>query len=451
MPVNNHSTLIILERFIDVIIIGITLWGVLKIYLLPWEAIYTWWLLITILGFRFLTDPYKKNRRSYFNQEIRQIIMAWLGAIIVMVLLGWVVEIIPPSKQPIFIFWCLVTPIILIIWHLITNLLIQKIRKIRDHNKKIAIVGDTRLGRELKSIFQQTDGVNLNYVSFYDDKATDQQQLSGDIAELIKKAKKAEIDIIYITLALKAEFKIQALLAELADTTALVYYVPDLFIFDLLKSNLSYLHGIPVVSVYDTPFYGMDGVLKRIFDILVSLLILFIIAIPLLIITLSVKLSSPGKILFKQRRYGLRGEEIIVWKFRSMTVNEDDEKIQQATKNDSRVTTVGAFLRRNSLDELPQFINVLQGYMSIVGPRPHAVVHNELYRSQIKGYMLRHKVKPGITGLAQISGFRGETDTLDKMEGRVRYDLEYIKNWSLWLDIKIILLTLLKFANSKAY
>jgi putative colanic acid biosynthesis UDP-glucose lipid carrier transferase len=181
-------------------------------------------------------------------------------------------------------------------------------------------------------------------------------------------------------------------------------------------------------------------------------MILIIILIPLLLIAVAIKLNSSGPVLFKQRRYGLNGEEIVVWKFRSMTVCEDGENINQATKNDPRVTKLGSFLRKTSLDELPQFINVLQGHMSIVGPRPHAVAHNEWYRTQIKGYMLRHKVKPGITGLAQISGFRGETDTLDKMEGRIRYDLLYIQNWSLWLDIKIILLTIHKgFMSAGAY
>jgi putative colanic acid biosysnthesis UDP-glucose lipid carrier transferase len=158
-------------------------------------------------------------------------------------------------------------------------------------------------------------------------------------------------------------------------------------------------------------------------------------------IAVAVKLSSPGPIIFRQRRYGLNGEEILVYKFRSMTVAEDGAKVVQAKKGDQRVTKVGAFLRKSSLDELPQFINVLQGRMSIVGPRPHAVAHNEQYRKLIKGYMLRHKVKPGITGWAQVNGLRGETETLDKMEARINYDLDYLRKWSLWLDLWIIVRT----------
>jgi putative colanic acid biosysnthesis UDP-glucose lipid carrier transferase len=223
-------------------------------------------------------------------------------------------------------------------------------------------------------------------------------------------------------------------------------------VFDMLSASVNNIKGIPIISIHDTPFYGVDGVMKRMFDIVFSIIILIVIAIPLLIIGLSVKLTSPGPVLFKQRRYGFRGEEIIVWKFRSMTVSEDAENVVQAKKNDPRVTKLGALLRRTSLDELPQFFNVLQGRMSVVGPRPHAVAHNEFYRGQVKGYMLRHKVKPGITGFAQINGYRGETDSLEKMEGRIRYDLNYIRNWSLWLDIKIVLLTIFKgFTGAKAY
>lgn len=237
-----------------------------------------------------------------------------------------------------------------------------------------------------------------------------------------------------------------------ADSTVSVHYVPDLFIFDLLSASLNNIKGIPVISIHDTPFYGVDGVMKRMFDIGFSLIALFIIAIPLLIIALCIRLTSPGPILFKQRRYGFRGEEIIVWKFRSMTVLEDSDQVVQAKKNDPRVTKFGSFIRRTSLDELPQFFNVLQGRMSVVGPRPHAVAHNEFYRGQVKGYMLRHKVKPGITGLAQVNGYRGETDTLEKMEGRIQYDLNYIRNWSLWLDMKIVLLTVFKgFTGAKVY
>jgi putative colanic acid biosynthesis UDP-glucose lipid carrier transferase len=219
-----------------------------------------------------------------------------------------------------------------------------------------------------------------------------------------------------------------------------------------LNSRWIDLQGITAISIYETPFAGVNSVIKRLEDIFLSLFILCLIALPMLFIAIGIKMTSKGPVLFKQTRYGMEGEKIKVWKFRSMTVTEDGEKVTQATKGDKRITPFGGFLRRTSLDELPQFFNSLMGSMSIVGPRPHAVAHNEEYRKQIHGYMLRHKVKPGITGLAQINGFRGETDTIDKMEGRVHYDLQYIQTWSLKLDLKIIFLTIFKgFKSDKAY
>jgi len=260
------------------------------------------------------------------------------------------------------------------------------------------------------------------------------------------------VDLIYIALPLTAQPRIMDLVSRLADTTVSLYLVPDFFVSNLFHGQWTSLAGLPMVSVFDTPFWGVEGWLKRAQDIVLSSLILCVIALPMLLIAIAVKLSSPGPVLFKQLRYGIDGKPIKVWKFRSMRVQENGDRVVQATRNDPRVTPLGAFLRRTSLDELPQFINVLMGDMSIVGPRPHAVAHNEEYRALIKGYMLRHAVKPGITGWAQINGWRGETDTLDKMEKRVEHDLWYIRNWSFWLDLKIVFLTIFRgFVGKFAY
>jgi len=217
--------------------------------------------------------------------------------------------------------------------------------------------------------------------------------------------------------------------------------VPDIFVFDLIQARVDSIGDLPVVAVCETPFYGFNGLIKRLSDFFLASAILVLIAPILIAIAIGVKMSSPGPILFKQRRYGVAGRKIVVYKFRTMTVAEDGDVVRQATKNDARVTRFGAFLRKTSLDELPQFINVLQGRMSVVGPRPHAVAHNELYRKLIRGYMIRHKVRPGITGLAQVNGFRGETETVDKMKGRIEYDLAYLRNWSVLLDLQIVLKT----------
>ncbi|WP_221016031.1 undecaprenyl-phosphate glucose phosphotransferase, partial [Klebsiella pneumoniae] len=260
------------------------------------------------------------------------------------------------------------------------------------------------------------------------------------------------IDRIYIALSMKDEQIIKDLVSKLTDTTCSVLLIPDVFTFNILQSRTEEINGVPVVPLFDTPLSGINMLFKRLEDIVVSSIILVLISPVLIGIALAVKFSSPGPIIFRQIRYGMDGKPIKVWKFRSMTVMENDDKVIQATKNDVRVTKVGRFLRSTSLDELPQFFNVLFGQMSVVGPRPHAVSHNEQYRSLIQGYMLRHKVKPGITGLAQINGWRGETDTLEKMEKRIEYDLLYIRGWSIWLDLKIIFLTIFKgFINKSAY
>jgi putative colanic acid biosynthesis UDP-glucose lipid carrier transferase len=213
------------------------------------------------------------------------------------------------------------------------------------------------------------------------------------------------------------------------------------------------INGVPIISVFDTPLSGKTAqLIKRTEDIILSIIILIMISPVLIAVALGVKLSSPGPVLFKQNRYGINGQPINVYKFRSMTSQDNGNIIKQATKKDIRITAFGAFIRKTSLDELPQFYNVIQGRMSIVGPRPHAVAHNEEYRKLIPKYMQRHLVKPGITGWAQINGWRGETDTLHKMKKRIDFDLHYINTWSLWLDIKIIILTTVKgFINKNAY
>jgi putative colanic acid biosynthesis UDP-glucose lipid carrier transferase len=202
----------------------------------------------------------------------------------------------------------------------------------------------------------------------------------------------------------------------------------------------------------ETPLQGRRAVAKRLLDITLAAALLVTLTPIMLTVALLVRCTSPGPVLFKQRRYGLNGEQIMVRKFRTMTVIEDGPSIVQAAKADARLTSVGGSLRRYSLDELPQLFDVLQGTMSLVGPRPHAVAHNELYRKLIKGYMVRHKVLPGITGWAQINGLRGETKTVDEMETRVLYDLEYLRRWSIKLDLKILAKTALRMLNdAKAY
>jgi putative colanic acid biosynthesis UDP-glucose lipid carrier transferase len=257
---------------------------------------------------------------------------------------------------------------------------------------------------------------------------------------------------VYITLPMGMQPRIVELLQALQDTTVSLHYVPDVFGATIVQGRLQDIAGVPVVGLCETPFTGAHAILKRAEDLMLGSAILVLIAPLMAAVALGVKLSSPGPVLFRQRRHGLDGREITVWKFRSMRVMDDGDVVRQATRDDPRVTRFGAFIRRTSLDELPQFLNVLQGTMSVVGPRPHALAHNRAYAELIRTYMVRHKVKPGITGWAQVNGFRGETDTLDKMRARLECDLEYLRHWSLALDLRIVARTVaLMFFDRKAY
>jgi putative colanic acid biosynthesis UDP-glucose lipid carrier transferase len=310
------------------------------------------------------------------------------------------------------------------------------------------IVGGCEVGRALAERIRANPFLGSRVAGFFDDRSQDrisgvkQGEILGSLAQVAQYAKTHRVDLIYISLPMASQPRILRLLDDLHDTTASIYFTPDIFLFDLIQGRMDTIGGMPVVSVCETPFYGINGLIKRASDVALASLIL-VLLLPLMVaIAIGIKLSSPGPVLFRQRRYGLDGREIIVYKFRTMTVLEDGRSIRQATIDDERVTRLGRLLRRYSLDELPQFVNVLQGRMSVVGPRPHAVAHNEMYRKLIKGYMIRHKVKPGITGWAQVNGLRGETSSLDKMQSRIDHDLDYLRSWSLQLDLWIALKTI---------
>jgi putative colanic acid biosynthesis UDP-glucose lipid carrier transferase len=287
----------------------------------------------------------------------------------------------------------------------------------------------------------------VRIAGYFDDRGVERLEviephlMLGSLRQLAAYAKTHRVDLIYITLPMASQPRILSLIEDLQDTTASIYFAPDILLFDLIQAHMQTIGGIPLVAVCESPFYGVDGAVKRASDLLLAGTILLLVLPLMLAIAAGVKLDSPGPVLFRQRRYGLDGREIVVYKFRTMTVLEDGSGIRQATRSDDRVTRLGAFLRKYSLDELPQFINVLQGRMSVVGPRPHAIAHNEMYRKLIRGYMIRHKVRPGITGLAQVSGLRGETESVDKMRARIECDLAYLRNWSLLLDLRIVLRT----------
>jgi putative colanic acid biosysnthesis UDP-glucose lipid carrier transferase len=337
--------------------------------------------------------------------------------------------------------WFLLTPFGLTATHL-TRRKFADVLSARPTSRYI-IVGVNEVGVELARRLPRPgfmgyfDFRNIERVAQY----LDSDKLAGHCRDVANFVRAHGVKVVYIALPIANVPRMSELINALRDTTASVYFLPDAFAFDLIQGRLVAINGMPALSLCETPLHGMEAVFKRAMDIVISGLGLLALSPLLLLIAAGVKATSRGPVLFRQRRYGLDGEEILVYKFRSMKVCEDGPVVTQARKSDPRVTPLGAFLRRSSLDELPQLINVLEGKMSLVGPRPHAVAHNEQYRKLIDGYMIRHKVRPGITGLAQVNGLRGETETLEKMAARVRFDLEYLRNWSPWLDIKILFKT----------
>lgn len=325
--------------------------------------------------------------------------------------------------------------------------------KIFNKSDRVLVIGESEKAKKLYqdlSNSKWTGSAPLGLFSFA--QKGKQSEFCGDMSDVIKTVRTTAVNKVYIVIDKSNIKQVEELLEILADTTCSTIIVPELFSYNLLYSRVEDINGTPIIPLFDTRINGINTLLKRIEDIVFASVILMLISPILLAVAIAIKLTSNGPVFFKQVRYGLNGKPIKVFKFRTMSVMENGTTVKQAVKDDPRVTKVGKFLRRTSLDELPQFFNVIIGNMSVVGPRPHAVAHNEEYRKLITGYMLRHKVKPGITGLAQIRGWRGETDTLDKMEKRVDCDLEYIRSWSIGLDIKIIFLTVFHgFIHQAAY
>ena len=389
---------------------------------------------------------------------VADVIIRWLLLLGVMLVIGYVTHSLAEYPRRIFMTWAVVTPVALVFSTLAMQEIMHRFLMSAFDNRSAIFAGYNNSSLELARRLKNNPAMRLEVSGFFDDRSSDRlglesdAKLVGSLSDVAGYVKEHGTDVIFIALPIRHVKRVMNLLDDLRDTTASIYYVPDIFVFDLIQARSGEIHGIPVVAMCETPFYGYRGVTKRLTDIALSIAILLLFLPLLLLIAVLVKMSSPGPVIFKQRRYGLDGREIAVYKFRTMSVTEDGEHIRQASKADSRITRIGRILRRSSLDELPQLINVLQGRMSLVGPRPHAVAHNEEYRKLIKGYMVRHKVLPGITGLAQVNGCRGETSQLEEMEARVNYDLDYLRHWTPMLDIKIILLTAVKvFRDDKAY
>ncbi|MGH8619697.1 MAG: undecaprenyl-phosphate glucose phosphotransferase [Burkholderiales bacterium] len=438
-----NNLLLLVEALWEPLILVLSLWAVA---FAREGALTPPYLVLSMITFA-VTFPGTKRLQMSGWRLIRSILGNWCVIASLLLFFGYATGYVETLDREAILGWLIVAPASQLAAHFALRRIAHT--AIQGAQKHVIIAGVNEHGLALAREIQNNPYVATRLVGFFDDRRDDrvappaETPLLGSFKDLSLYAKKHGIDAIYLALPMASQARILKLLDSLGDTTASIYFVPDIFVTDLMQGRMDSVGEIPVVAVCETPFTGMNNLVKRISDIVLSTLIIAAISPLLIAIAAAIKLTSPGPVIFRQRRYGLNGQEIIVSKFRSMTVCEDGGAIQQARKNDTRITPLGAFLRRTSLDELPQFFNVLQGRMSIVGPRPHAVAHNELYRGIIKGYMVRHKVKPGITGWAQINGFRGETDTVDKMKKRIDHDLAYLRNWSMLLDFYIILKTVL--------
>lgn len=449
MTVNDIPLISFFQRILDPVIIMGTLYLLAAMSGSPFTG---YSLVLMILAFFISSsvfqyvDPYRTWRSGRMLAYARDVFVGWIITVLILVFLGSATGLSFHYDSRLVMGWFLLTPFVLLASHLAARRLLTD--PDRDSEvRSVVVIGANDASLKFAATVERNPNLFMQVRGFFDDRTYDRwpekmrEPMLGKMADIAAYVREHNIKMIFISQPISAQPRIRKMLDELQDTTASVYFLPDIYIFDLMQARFDNVGGMPVIAIRESPFTGFNSMVKRGSDIVLGLIIQVLLLPVMLLIAIAVKVTSKGPVIFRQRRYGLYGEEIIVYKFRSMTVSEDGDKVVQATKNDQRVTRIGGFLRRSSLDELPQFINVLQGRMSIVGPRPHAVAHNEQYRKLIKGYMLRHKVKPGITGWAQVNGLRGETETLDKMEARIHFDLDYLRNWSLWLDIWIILCT----------
>ncbi|MBI4756219.1 MAG: undecaprenyl-phosphate glucose phosphotransferase [Betaproteobacteria bacterium] len=389
---------------LDPILLVASLAAVMAHYGEPFSAPYlTLWAIVVLLAF-----PGKSQLGSSTAEMYRDLISGWLLLFSVLIFFGYVSGYLDAFPRYVLVTWFAAAPVTLLAGH---HIMREVIPRLAVNNQRTAVVvGANEHGQKLAEQIRANPFLGVRVIGFFDDRVkvragdTHDNAILGPMNQLGQFVKARGVDIIYLALPMASQPRILQLLDDLRDTTSSIYFVPDIFMTDLIQARVDNVSGMPVVAVCETPFTGVNGLIKRASDIVLSILILILISPVMLAIAIGVKRSSPGPVLFKQRRYGLDGKEIIVYKFRSMSVCEDGFDMPQAQRNDPRVTAFGALIRRTSLDELPQFFNVLQGRMSIVGPRPHAVAHNETYRRLIKGYMIRHKVKPGITGWAQVNG-----------------------------------------------
>ena len=455
------SGLSTMQTFAPAVIAVSSLYGLLGAFdVTPGSYFHSMALVVALLAITVLRMP-RTATSQLFGGNFAVVIavgVRWLVVLAVLFSLGYVSHVSLHYPRRVILTWAVLTPALIIATTVMLQGLLRRMLGAPANTRKAVIAGCTDSSLALARRLRDHNELCISIAGFFDDRGRERLKVNGEVALLGTLAdmpdfvRRNGIEVAFVALPIRPVSRVMELVDQLRDSTASMYYVPDIHVFDLIQSRGEVLDGIPVISMCETPFQGQRAAAKRLTDLLLTLPLLLLISPVMLAIALAVRLTSPGPVVFRQRRYGLNGEQITIYKFRTMTVLEDGPVTEQARREDARFTRVGRFLRRYSLDELPQLINVLQGRMSLVGPRPHTVAHNELYRKLIKGYMVRHKVLPGITGLAQVNGLRGETRELEQMEARVRFDLEYLRCWSVELDLEILARTAVRVLNdSKAF
>ncbi len=458
-----HSLLLVrLCSLMDSFVIFVTLIWVIWLYEGAWQPQHLIAGLIAALLFQIIAtffDLYRSWRVVRFRFEVIKIFLILTAAIVFSVFVHFVSGSQHAINNIAVLTWYLSAFLVMAAVHYTARLITRYARALGYDVRRVAFIGATDVTLRMTRIYADHPWMGMENIGIYDNRKRDVEdhtragsiELAGTADDLIELARDCAVDIVYVCLPMNAEKRIKYYIDSFADTTVSIYYCPNFFNFDLMQSRWDEVFGQPVISIVESPFVDHQRYLKRLED-LVIVLALFPILVPLmLVISALVKMTSPGPVFFKQNRYGINGGSFRMWKFRTMYVDKCDEPYSQVTRNDPRITPLGAFLRKTSLDEIPQFLNVLAGDMSVVGPRPHPDEVNEDLRKRIHRYMLRHKVKPGITGLAQVSGLRGETESLDKMSLRIEQDLQYIRQWSLMLDVKILFKTLFHLRGSNVY
>ncbi len=440
--------------FIFVIAISVGVAATYHIFALQSEFDFQPYTAAGIVGATGMTALLRRDGYYDFDQllsssgNIRAVVSIWGMVILGLLAFGFALKISDMFSRVWLVAWSVTTLVVIVLARIIAARLLRSM--IRDGGvfaRRIAIVGATKLGaRFAEHVGAAENGISIvglfeaglpNNGDDYD------ETIAGDLSALELAARNGEIDDIVIATPRASRTEMDCLARRLSSLPVSISICPNTHWLDHTGGAVAKVGAASVLSLYRRPLEGWGSIIKTIEDYVLGAMLLVVLSPLLLLVAVTIKLQGKGPILFAQQRHGFNNAVFRIYKFRTMTVADDGEEIQQAQLNDVRITPLGKFLRRYSLDELPQLFNVIRGEMSLVGPRPHALAHNHQYAQLIENYSGRHKVKPGITGWAQVNGYRGETSENELMEQRVKYDLGYIDAWSLWFDFKILMLTIL--------